>query len=218
MALTLVIGNKNYSSWSMRPWMALRAAGIAFDEVMIPILNGPADRQRIVEASPSGKIPLLIDGDIRVWDSLAIIEYAAERFPEAGLWPQDRRARAVARAISAEMHSGFIPLRSACPMNIVRPVRAVALSDDALANIDRIQHIWADCVAKSDSSGPFLFGRISAADAMFAPVIHRFLTYAIDIAPACRGYVDAMIAQPDFAAWTAGARAETLRIAVYDAV
>src|SRR5271155_6040103 len=145
MTLKLVIGNKNYSSWSMRPWLALRANSIAFDEVFIPLYTGDADKQRILGFTRSGKVPALIDGDVTVWDSLAIIEYLAERFPATRLWPEDRVARAHARSIAAEMHSGFAALRNECGMNLHRPVRAIALSPDARANVARIEEIWSEC-------------------------------------------------------------------------
>ena len=212
MTLTLAIGNKNYSSWSMRPWIALKASGIAFDEVEIPLYTGPADKQRILDFTPSGKVPVLVDGNITVWDSLAIIEYVAERFPEAGLWPQDAASRAHARSVSAEMHSGFMALRNECGMNIHRPIRAKPLSDDARANIARVQEIWTDCRTKYRGQGPYLFGAFSGADAMFAPVIHRFRTYAIDVTPPVRGYMDTMLANPAFQEWTTAALAETLVI------
>ena len=212
MALTLAIGNKNYSSWSMRPWVALKATGIAFDEVVIPLYTGAADKQRILNVTKSGKVPALIDGDITVWDSLAIIEYAAERFPEAGLWPRDIASRAHARSVSAEMHSGFMPLRNECGMNIHRPVRAKPLSDDAKANIARIQEIWTDCRARYGRQGPYLFGAFSAADAMFAPVVHRFRTYDIAVTGPARGYMETMQTNPAFEEWTRGALAETLII------
>src|SRR5579872_2682145 len=139
MTLKLVIGNKNYSSWSMRPWLALRACNIAFEEILVPLYtDDKADKERILSFSAAGKVPILIDDDVRVWDSLSIIEYLAERFPEAGLWPEDTAERAQARSISAEMHSGFMALRNACAMNLHRPVRAVELSDDAKANVARI--------------------------------------------------------------------------------
>src|SRR6185503_9799664 len=171
--LKLVIGNKNYSSWSMRPWLALRANDIPFEEVFIPLYtDDKADKDRILSFSRAGKVPVLIDGDVTVWDSLAIIEYLAERFPEARLWPQDRAARAHARSISAEMHSGFLPLRNECGMNLHRPVRAVTLSAEAEANVARIQDIWTECSKRHGKSGPFLFGAFTAADAMFAPVVH----------------------------------------------
>ena len=145
--LKLVIGNKNYSSWSMRPWLALRVHDIPFEEVLIPLYtDNPADKQRILSFS-AGKVPALVDGDVTVWDSLSIIEYLAEKFPHAKLWPEDRAARAHARSISAEMHSGFMALRNECGMNLHRPIRAVALSDDAKANVARIQAIWAECLS-----------------------------------------------------------------------
>ena len=212
MALTLVIGNKNYSSWSMRPWMALKGAGIPFNEVFIPLYTGEADKKRILGFTQSGKVPALIDGDITVWDSLAIIEYLAEKFPDARLWPQDVAARAHARSISAEMHSGFMPLRNECGMNIHRPVGAKTLSDDAQANIVRIQQIWTECRERHGHQGPYLFGGFSGADAMFAPVVHRFRTYAIEVRPPVRAYMETMLANPAFAEWTAAALAETLVI------
>src|SRR5882724_8378600 len=202
MALKLVIGNKNYSSWSMRPWLALRANHIAFDEVFIPLYTGEADKQRLLSFTHSGKAPALIDGDVTIWDSLSIIEYLAERFPEKGLWPEDRASRAHARSISAEMHSGFAALRNECGMNLHRPVRAIALSDDARANVARIQEIWAECHQRYGKQGPFLFGAFSAADAMFAPVVHRFRGYAIPVAAEAQPYVDAMMSLPAFAEWT----------------
>ena len=202
MTLKLVIGNKNYSSWSMRPWLALRANNIAFEEVFIPLYTGDADKRRILEVTPSGKVPALVDGDITVWDSLAIIEYLAERFPDARLWPEDRASRAHARSISAEMHSGFMALRNECGMNLHRPVGAVALSDDARANVARVQDIWADCARRYGKEGPFLFGAFSGADAMFAPVVHRFRTYAIEVSGEARHYFDAMQALPAFQEWT----------------
>ncbi|MET0719987.1 MAG: glutathione S-transferase family protein [Tardiphaga sp.] len=217
MSLTLVIGNKNYSSWSMRPWIALKACGIAFEEVMIPLYTGPADKQRILGFSQSGKVPALIDGDITVWDSLAIIEYAAERFPEARLWPEDRARRAHARSISAEMHSGFMALRNECGMNLHRPVKAKTLSADALANIVRIQDIWAECHARYGKIGPYLFGEFSGADAMYAPVVHRFLSYAVEVRPEARFYMEAMQALTAFRQWTDEGLAETLVIERFEA-
>jgi glutathione S-transferase len=211
--LKLVIGNKNYSSWSMRPWLALRANDIPFEEIFIPLYtNDKADKERILSFSHSGKVPALIDGDVTIWDSLAIIEYLAERFPDARLWPEDRASRAQARSISAEMHSGFAALRNECGMNLHRPIRALALSHDARANVARIQEIWAECHARYGKLGPFLFGAFSGADAMFAPVVHRFLTYAIPVAPDARHYVDAMLALPAFQEWTRDGLAETLLI------
>src|ERR1700710_157539 len=216
MTLKLVIGNKNYSSWSMRPWLALRASNIAFDEVFIPLYTGDADKQRILSFTHSGKVPALIDGDVTVWDSLAIIEYLAERFPEARLWPEDRTSRAHARSISAEMHSGFAALRNECGMNLHRPVGAMALSADARANIARIQEIWIECHERYSKFGPFLFGAFGGADAMFAPVVHRFRTYAIEVAPDARRYMDTMMALPAFQEWTRAGLAETLVIEKFE--
>jgi glutathione S-transferase len=218
MTLTLVIGNKNYSSWSMRPWLAMRATGIAFDEVFIPLYTDKADKDRILSFSRAGKVPALVDGDITVWDSLSIIEYLAERFPEAKLWPADRAARAHARSISAEMHSGFMALRNECGMNLHRPVRAVTLSEDAQANVARVQEIWSDCRARHGGSGPFLFGAFTAADAMYAPVVHRFRTYAIKVSPVAQAYMEAMMALPAFAEWTTAGLAETIVIEKFETV
>jgi glutathione S-transferase len=212
MALKLVIGNKNYSSWSMRPWLALRAGNIPFEEVLIPLYTGDADKQRILSFTRSGKVPALVDGDVTVWDSLAIIEYLAERFPEARLWPEDRARRAHARSISAEMHSGFAALRNECGMNLHRPVRAIALSGEARADIGRVQQIWSECRERYAKFGPFLFGAFGGADAMFAPVVHRFRTYAIAGAPEVQAYMDSMMALPAFQEWTRAALAETMII------
>jgi len=218
MALKLVIGNKNYSSWSMRPWLALRASNIAFDEVFIPLYTGEADKQRILSFTHSGKVPALIDGDVTIWDSLAIIEYAAERFPEIRLWPEDRASRAHARSISAEMHSGFAALRNECGMNLHRPVGAIELSEDAQASVARVQEIWADCFRRYGNEGPFLFGAFSGADAMFAPVVHRFRTYAIEVKGDARHYFEAMTANAAFQQWTREGLAETIRIERFETV
>jgi glutathione S-transferase len=216
MPLTLVIGNKNYSSWSMRPWIALKACNIAFDEVSIPLYTGDADKQRILKFSRSGKVPVLVDGDITVWDSLAIIEYAAERFPDAKLWPEDRASRAHARSVSAEMHSGFAALRNECGMNLHRPVGTKALSADARADIDRIQESWAECRERYGKLGPYLFGAFSGADAMYAPVVHRFRTYAIGVSLPVRDYMATMMALPAFQQWTRAGLAETLVIEKFE--
>ena len=216
MAIKLVIGNKNYSSWSMRPWVALRASNIAFDEVFIPLYTGDADKQRILSLTHSGKVPCLIDGDVTVWDSLAIIEYVAERFPEARLWPEDRASRAHARSIAAEMHSGFAALRNECGMNLHRPVGAIALSNEACADVARVQQIWSDCRERYAQFGPFLFGAFGGADAMFAPVVHRFRTYAIAAALDAQAYMDTMMSLPAFQEWTRAALAETIIIEKFE--
>ena len=217
MTLTLVIGNKNYSSWSMRPWLALKTSGIAFEEKFIPLYTGAADKQRILDVTRSGKVPALIDGDVTVWDSLAIIEYLAECFPEARLWPVDPACRAHARSASAEMHSGFAALRNECGMNLHRPVGAKALSENARADIARIQELWTDCRQRYGKAGSFLFGAFTGADAMYAPVIHRFRTYAIDVTSPGRAYMDTMMSLPAFQQWTDEALAETIVIQKFEA-
>jgi glutathione S-transferase len=218
MALQLVIGNKNYSSWSMRPWLALRANRIAFDEVFIPLYTGDDGKKRILGFTHSGKVPALIDGDVTIWDSLAIIEYLAEGFPEARLWPEDRARRAHARSISAEMHSGFVALRTECGMNLHRPVGAITLSADAHANIARIQQIWIECRERYGKFGPFLFGAFGGADAMFAPVVHRFRTYAIAVEPEAQDYMNTVMSLPAFQEWTTAGLAETLVIERFETV
>jgi glutathione S-transferase len=159
---------------------------------------------------------VLVDGDITVWDSLAIIEYAAERFPEIRLWPDDRASRAHARAISAEMHSGFAALRNECGMNLHRPVGAAKLSAGAAADVARIQQIWIDCRQRHRKFGPFLFGAFGGADAMFAPVVHRFRTYAIAVEPEVRDYMNAMMSLPAFQEWTSAGLAETIVIEKFE--
>jgi glutathione S-transferase len=206
--LKLIIGNKNYSSWSMRPWIGLKAAGIAFDEEVIS-LYVDGSREQILKHSPAGKVPVLIDGDVHVWESLAILEYAAEKFPKAGLWPSDPAARAHARAISTEMHAGFVPLRSECGMSFWRPPAQRALSGDAKADIARVQDIWSDTRARFGAGGPFLFGKFSAADAMFAPVVQRFIAYAIDVSAPVKTYMAAMTALSAWQEWRRAALRET---------
>jgi len=214
--LKLVIGNKNYSSWSMRPWLVLRANDIPFEEIFVPLYTDQADKDRLLSHSQSGKVPALIDGDVTVWDSLAIVEYLAETHPDKNIWPTERAARAHARAVSAEMHSGFMALRNECGMNLHRPIRAVTLSDDAKANVARIQDIWAECHKRY--GGPFLFGKFSGADAMFGPVVHRFRTYAIPVRAEAQHYYDAMLALPAFQQWTREGLAETLVIEKFETV
>jgi glutathione S-transferase len=207
VALTLVIGNKNYSSWSFRPWIALKVAGIPFEEILVPI--GSAEfKERVLKVSGSGKVPALIDGDVQVWESLAILEYLAERFPEANLWPSDRAARAHARAVAAEMHSGFVALRRECAMNMWRPVKARELTAEAQADVSYIDAMWSACRQRFGADGPFLFGAFSAADAMYAPVVSRFHTYAIKLSPPAQAYAEAVKALTAFAEWKAAAVTE----------
>ena len=216
MTLKLVIGNKNYSSWSMRPWLALRANNISFEEVFVSLYSGEADKQRILDFSGAGKVPILVDGNVTVWDSLAIIEYVAERFPEKRLWPEHPAHRAHARSVCAEMHSGFAALRNECGMNLHRPVGAIELSADARANVARVEGIWRGCRERHGQSGPFLFGAFGAADAMFAPVVHRFRTYAVAVTEETQRYMDTMIALPSFAEWTRAALAERIIIEKFE--
>jgi glutathione S-transferase len=208
MSLTLVIGNKNYSSWSMRPWIAMKAAGIPFEEVVIPLyLEGSAER--ILKYSPAGKVPILIDGDLAVWDTIAILEYLAERFPDAGLWPRDQRARSLARSVSAEMHSGFQPLRQHCTMNLWLPPKPRPQPDEVLENMRRIEAIWRDCRARYGQGGPFLFGRFGAADAMYAPVVARFHNYGLPVQRDTLDYMAAVMALPAWREWFDAAMRET---------
>ncbi|MGN6571479.1 MAG: glutathione S-transferase family protein [Pseudolabrys sp.] len=201
--LTLVIGNKNYSSWSLRPWIAMTVAGIPFEEVLVPF-ETPEFKAR---AGAAGKVPLLIDGDIRVWESLAILEYLAEKFPEARLWPADAAARAHARAIASEMHAGFSALRGHLAMNVARKVIKRALTAPVLADVARIEAMWADCRARH--GGPFLFGgTFGNADAMYAPVVWRFITYDVGVTAATRAYMDAVAALPAWRQWREAAIAE----------
>jgi glutathione S-transferase len=204
MTLKLLIGNKNYSSWSMRPWIAMKVAGIPFEEEVIS-LDAPDFKPRVRAISGTGKVPALADGDVHVWESLAILDYLAEKFPAAGLWPTDPKARAYARAIAAEMHAGFVPLRRHCPMNVWRPVRPRELTPEAAADVRRIESIWTDCRTRYGAGGPFLFGRFGAADAMYAPVVSRFHTYAVAVGPAARDYVETVMALPAWAEWRAAA-------------
>ena len=167
-----------------------------------------AAASEILKRSPAGKVPILIDGDVRVWESLAILEYVAEKFPDAGLWPSDAAARAHARAISTEMHGGFVPLRQECGMNFWRPPGKRALSADAQANIARIQEIWTEARARFGAGGPFLFGKFSVADAMYAPIVSRFGTYEIDVSAPVKAYMDAMVALPAWQEWRRAALGE----------
>lgn len=207
MALKLIIGNKNYSSWSLRPWIAMKVAGIPFDETVIS-LYVEGSEAKIREHSPAGKVPILIDGEIRVWESLAIVEYIAEKFPDANLWPADAAPRAHARAISTEMHAGFVPLRQQCSMNMWRPPTRRDLTDDAKANVARIQDIWIGARSRFGAAGPFLFGKFCAADAMFAPVVSRFETHMIDVSAPVAAYMRAVTALPAWQEWRRAALRE----------
>jgi glutathione S-transferase len=205
--LTLVIGNKNYSSWSMRPWVAMTAFGIPFTEVRI-LLDKPDTANRIAEYSGAGRVPVLIAGEIHVWDSLAICEYLAEQFPDLHMWPQDVAARAMARSVSAEMHSGFAGLRTAMSMNIRMSLPGRGRTPEAQGDIGRISEIWEECLSRFGHH-EFLFGDFSIADAFFAPVVCRFKTYGVSLAPALQAYCERMLAHPAIARWVREALAET---------
>ncbi len=215
--LKLVIANKAYSSWSLRPWTLLAHFKIPFEEVVIP-LDLPETRTLILEHSPTGKVPALRDGAITVWELLAIAEYVAEIYPGKAIWPRGKAARALARSLANEMHAGFPALRRDLPCNFRRPVRAIALSEAVEAEIVRIEAAWAQARKDFGRAGPFLFGRFSAADAMFAPVVNRFHTYDVPVQPATRAYMDAIMALPAWKAWIADAEAEPWRIEKYEAV
>ena len=206
--LTLVIGNKNYSSWSLRPWLALKQAGIAFHEAAVDLYVTDS-KALILKHSPSGKVPALIDAGLAVWDSMAICEYAAEIEPS--LWPRQREARAVARAVSAEMHAGFAALRSRMPMNCRAALPGEGRTPDVERDIARIVALWEECRDRFGGGGTFLFGTFSIADAMYAPVVWRFRTYAVALPSAARAYAEAMEALPAMQEWLAAALAEPER-------
>jgi glutathione S-transferase len=197
---TLVVGNKNYSSWSLRGWLAARAAGIPFDEVLVRI-SEPGSKDELLKHSPAGKVPVLKHGERVIWDSLAIIEYLAEIRPDAGLWPGDPVARAHARSIAAEMHAGFQALRAHMPMNLRKSLPGKGRSRDVAEDIERICAIWTDCRARYGAAAPFLFGPFTAADVMYTPVATRFRTYAVELDGVSQDYVDAVLARPDFLEW-----------------
>lgn len=212
--MKLIIASKRYSSWSLRPWLAMRVAGVPFDEQVIG-LRQPGTTAEIAKWSPSGVVPVLQDGELTVWDSLAIMEYVAERFPGAGLWPADAGARAVARSVSAEMHAGFQPLRAACPMNLGMRFAARERGPAVDAAVARVCAIWRDLRAKHEHMGPFLFGSFGAADAMYAPVVARLDGYSIPVDAVCRAYMDAVLALPAFHEWRAAGLREPV-IPAYD--
>lgn len=203
--MRLYIGNKNYSSWSFRPWIAMKAKAIDFEEVLIPF-DDDAGNPKFREFSPTGKVPVLVDGDLTVWESSAILEYLHDRLPDHGFWPQDIKARAIARAVAGEMHAGFGALRSVCPMNMRREIRAIEVSDALRRDVARIETLWAECLDRS--GGPFLFGTFCNADAMFAPVVNRLEKYALSADPSVEAYGKAMKALPAWIEWEEAALAE----------
>jgi glutathione S-transferase len=206
--LTLVIGNKVYSSWSLRPWLLLKHGGVPFEEVRIPLYL-PESKARIRAWSPAGHVPVLADGPLRIWDSLAICETLAERFPERCGWPKAAEARAVARSVSAEMHAGFFSLRHELPFYAPGPRSGVVPSDAARAEIARVQGVWEDCRARFGSGGPWLFGAFSPADAMYAPVALRLLTYGVELPPVPAAYAESVRGHPAVEEWVLAARQES---------
>jgi glutathione S-transferase len=216
MALTLVIGNKNYSSWSLRPWLALAHSKIPFEEILIPIAT-PQTASAIRRYSPAGKVPILIDGDATVWESYAILEHINDRFPEARLWPRDPQARAYARSVACEMHGGFAALRNHCPMNLKRKKRR-ELTPEAQKDVDRITEIWREARTRFGHGGPFLFGNFSAADCMYAPVATRIASYEINVDRVSAAYVRTIYTLPAFLEWEKAALQETMGHATTDAI
>jgi len=205
--LTLVIGNKNYSSWSLRPWLAMKQFGLDFDEVRIALYT-PESTEKIQQYSPSGKVPVLIHDTLTIWETLAICEYLAEQFPTLQWWPEDQTARAIARSVSAEMHSGFQNLRQNMPMNCRARLPGKGMSPEVQKDIDRITAIWQECRQRFGSGGNLLFGEFTIADAMFAPVVSRFLTYDVPLDPVSRAYAEAILALPTMQEWIKAGEAE----------
>jgi glutathione S-transferase len=215
MSLTLVIANKAYSSWSFRPFILMRHFGIPFAEIVIP-LGEETTREEILRHSPSGKCPVLRDGALAVWDSLAIIEYLAEHFSDLPIWPGEAAARATARSLAAEMHSGFAALRANLPMNMRRAVKRREVPPETQVDIERIEAAWGGALQTFGGSGDFLFGDFSAADAMFAPVVNRLHVYDVPVRAATRAYMDRVMALPAYRDWQKGAEAENWRIGKYE--
>jgi glutathione S-transferase len=205
--MRLLIGNMNYSSWSMRPWLLLTQLQIPFEEVKLSF-NDPDFKTRVLALSPTGQVPVLIDGDLVVWDSLAIAEYLAERFPERGIWPRDPRARARARSICAEMHAGFGALRERLPMNCELVLKNVPFERAVVRDIARIVASWTDCRDQFGAEGPFLFGAFSAADAYYAPVVRRFRGFGVAVPQVVAAYMAAVDALPAMRAWMTTALGE----------
>jgi len=212
--MQLVIGNKNYSSWSLRPWLLLSEFNIAFEEVQ-ELLDREDTRERLAQYSPTCKVPVLIDNDVSIWDSLAICEYVSEKYLGGAGWPSDLVVRAQARAISAEMHSGFFVLRNELPLNC-RARKKLEISQAVLQEIRRIDQIWSDCRSSYFKDGPWLFGRFSIADCMYAPVVLRFLTYGVEISIGAQAYMNSILENRNIMAWVSAARKEPDVHSVYE--
>ena len=215
MALNLIIGNKKYSSWSLRPWLLFKMAGIPFKEKRI-FIRKPQTLQEIRKFSPAGRVPCLVDGKTRVWDSLSIAEYANELYPKKALWPKDKTARAEARSVCAEMHSSFMDLRSKMNMNCLGYFPGKGLTPEVQKDIDRILEIWTDCRKKYGKAGPFLFGAFTIADAYYAPVVFRFKTYAVKVDPVSKKYMQTILNLKPMKVWLADARQEKEVIEAYE--
>lgn len=212
-SLTLVIGNKNYSSWSLRPWLLLKHLGLNFEEILIPLYR-PDSSEKIRQYSPAGKVPVLLDAELVIWDSLAIGEYLHEKFPQAHILPKDPAQRAYCRSIVAEMHSGFLNLRSNLSMNCRRQIRLGEIQETVVSEIRRIDAIWSQCLTKSE--GPFLFGSFSLADAFYAPVALRFWTYGIELSQAASQYRDTILKLPEIQEWIEAAKKEPYTIEKFE--
>jgi len=214
--LTIYLGNKNYSSWSLRPWLVLKHTTVAFNEVVIPLYESTS-RATLLKYSPSGRVPVLQHGTLTTWDSLAICEYLAEAFPAFELWPKDEAARAVARSVSAEMHAGFEALRRHLPMNVRSSFPDRDVTPEVQAEINRVMSIWRDCRARfGEGKGAFLFGPFTIADAMYAPVVTRFRTYRIELEREADTYCDAVIGLPAMQEWIAAARNEPMVVEQFE--
>lgn len=204
---TLVIANKCYSSWSLRPWLLMKQLGVAFDEILIP-LDLADTKEKVLKHSPAGKVPILIDGDVTVWESIAIMEYVGEAFGSPA-WPEDRKARAMARSVAAEMHAGFQALRGACPMNLGRKFAARDRGEAVARDVARFSEVVRQARERFGAGGPFLFGAFSAADAMYAPLATRLDTYSFALDAPTRAYVDTILSLPAFQEWRAAALKES---------
>lgn len=198
--MKLIISNKPYSPWPFRAWLLMRELGIQFEEQLVD-LSLPEKAERLKAVSPSGRLPVLVDGETIVWDSMSIIEYLHERFPEAGVWPAETESRAHARSVAAEMHAGFPALRRSLIMNMRREPKSVELDQAALSDIARIAEIWITTRERFGAEGLFLYGKFCAADAVFAPIVSRFYGYAVELSEACRSYIETIQGLPGYVAW-----------------
>jgi glutathione S-transferase len=219
MTMKLIIGNKAYSSWSMRGWLAVKQSGLPFEEITVPLFDSSWDERKREEdlAPSSGKVPILWDEDAVIWDSLAILEYLSDKVGRERFWPKEDAARGMARAMAAEMHSGYLPLRRECPMNLRKVHEDVTISDECRNDALRILQLWAEARARFGKEGPYLFGTFSAADVMFAPIVTRFVTYGFTLPGFATAYVEAMMAHPWMQEWYQGASDEQWVIEKYEA-